>query len=55
MNKIYVKLKNEEIIEIDNSDNYTPHLLLKSLSGTFIRIYDYIFKCDEIIIIRIED
>ena len=43
----------DEIIEIKNTKGYSLQEILNSLNGKYIRIYDYIFNCNQIKMIRL--
>lgn len=48
-NKIIIRLiDDDEPIEIDNFDNEEIEDLLYELNGHFVRIYDFIFRTDQI-------
>jgi len=54
---ISVLLKeNDEIIEIKNDNNLTASQLLDVLNyNAYVRIYNYIFNCNEIVSIFVEE
>ena len=43
----------DEIIEIKNTEGYSLQKIFNNLNGPFIRIYDYIFNCNQIKMIRL--
>ena len=43
----------DEIIEIKNTEGFSLQEIINSLNGSFIRIYDYIFQCNQIKMIRL--
>lgn len=43
----------DEIIEIKNTDNLSLDDVIGFLDGEFIKLYDYIFSCNQIKMIRL--
>lgn len=43
----------DEIIEIKNTDNLSIETVIRFLDGKFIKLYDYIFQCNQIKKIRV--